>query len=132
MVVVRRFLFAVGCFAPLVSSGCGTLPGGFEGDSGIMGMVQAGPTCPAVQPGLDCDDRPVVATIVVRDVNFGFELTRFTSDAEGMFRIALVPGTYLLDPEPDDCCIGEASTHNVVVLAGQFTNVIIVYDTGIR
>lgn len=132
MVVIRVIFAALVGLVLHASSGCGTLPIPPNVDSGISGIVQAGPTCPVVQPGLDCDDRPIVATIVVRDAALGLEVTRFTSDSAGMFRAALLPGTYVLDPQPNDCCIGGASPQTIEVQTGQFTTVVIAYDTGIR
>ena len=52
------------------------------------GIVLAGPRGPVVTPdsGDDCADKPLVATIVVRENDTGRELTRFTS-----LRFAAVP-----------------------------------------
>ena len=113
-----------------ISAGCGAfIPPNL--DSGITGIVEAGPTCPVVRPGMDCADRPIVATIIVRYASSGLEATRFTSDADGMFRVPLFPGTYVLDPQQAGY-IGTPPSQTVDVNAGQFTSIAIEYDTGIR
>jgi hypothetical protein len=104
-------------------------------DSGITGTVLAGPQCPVIGPNSrpECNDKPLVATIIVRTADLGLEVTRFTSDANGQFRVPLYPGTYELDPQPVSSTgfpIGHPQT--VQVVAGQFTDVTIDYDTGIR
>lgn len=115
---------------PLAAVGCDVLLF-FGEDNGIEGRILAGPTCPFVIPGQDCDDRPIAATVIVRQP-FGFEVTRFTSDADGRFRVALPPGNYQLDPQPNECCIGTAAFQTVTVQDGQFVELVFSYDTGIR
>ncbi len=95
----------------------------------------AGPQCPVVGPGTDgqCADKPLAATIVVKSAATGLPVTQFTSAADGTFRVPLYPGTYELDPQsvsPSGLPRGEPQT--VAVVAGQFTDVTIHYDTGIR
>jgi hypothetical protein len=94
--------------------------------------VQAGPTCPVVGPGMDCADKPIVATIIIRNAAIGLEVTRFTSATDGTFRIPLLPGSYLLDPQPAWGYVCTAASQTIDVQAGQFTDVVIEYDTGIR
>ena len=117
--------------AVLGVAGCGLVPALISPDSGVSGIVQAGPTCPVVQPGMNCADKPIVATVIVRFAGSGIEATRFTSDAQGMFRVALLPGQYVLDPQPAGF-IGTPASQTVDVRAAQFTSVTIEYDTGIR
>lgn len=121
----------------LPALGCGnvTLPIPSDLDSGITGIVLAGPTCPVQGPGIGpaCDDLPLSATIVVRAAGSGLEVTRFQSDAEGLFRVPLYPGTYQLDPQPvSPSGLPRGTPQTVEVVAAQFTNVTIQYDTGIR
>jgi len=130
--LIRPFFAIAILFALSAPAGCEILTGIVVTDSGLTGIVQAGPTCPVVRPGIDCADRPVVATVIVRSAVTGLEAARFTSDTDGGFRVGLLPGSYLLDPQPASCCIGVAPTQMVDVSSGQFTNVVIEYDTGIR
>src|SRR5438067_10912010 len=103
-------LILVGCSAPVPSNL----------DSGITGIVQAGPTCPVVRPGVDCADKPIVATIIVRYASTGLEAARFTSDVDGTFRVPLFPDAYVLDPQPAGY-IGTPPSQSVIVQPGAFT-----------
>lgn len=102
--------------------------------SGITGIVLSGPQCPVVAPGMDddCADKPYPATIIVKTTNGLFEVTRFTADSNGEFRVPLPPGQYLLDPLPGSNGFPHASPQTVDVQAEQFTEITILYDTGIR
>ncbi len=124
MLVAAGMVGVAGCPVPI--------PGNL--DSGIAGTVLAGPQCPVVGPnsGPECDDKPLAATIVVRSTA-GLLVTQFTSDASGEFRVPLFPGTYLLDPQPVSASgLPHGVPQTVTVDAGQFTEVTIEYDTGIR
>jgi hypothetical protein len=124
LLVVMATLGPGGCPVPIPSNL----------DSGITGTVLAGPQCPVVGPnsGPECSDKPLVASIVVRSAA-GLFVTRFTSDASGQFRVPLVPGSYVLDPQPvSSSGLPRGVPQTVEVEVGQFTEVTIMYDTGIR
>lgn len=118
----------------LYPSGCGSIP--FLGflNSGITGTILAGPQCSVVmmppQPG--CEDQPIQATVIVRHEASGIEVTRFTSAADGTFRVNLQPGRYTLDPQPSGGLTPSTEHLAVTVTGGDFANVDIMYDTGIR
>ncbi len=121
---VVAILGLTGCPAPIPS----------DLDSGITGTVLAGPQCPVIGPnsGPECNDKPLAATIVVKSAA-GVLVTQFTSDADGQFRAPLFPGTYLLDPQPvSPSGLPRGVPQTVQVAAGQFTEITIQYDTGIR
>jgi len=99
-------------------------------DTGIEGQVLIGPMCPVVQFGAPCPDQPYQATIAVLDKN-GRQVTQFQSDAQGRFRVSLAPGTYTLRPESSDG-FTRAGEQPVTVAGGQYTQVTIAYDSGIR
>jgi hypothetical protein len=102
-------------------------------DSGISGVVLAGPTCPVQTPDHpECDDQPYAASIVVKNADGRFTVTRFTAGNDGRFRVPLFPGTYLLDPLPGASGFPVSSPQTVVVQTGAFTDLTISYDTGIR
>ena len=54
-------------------------------DSGITGIMLAGPQCPVVGPdvGEDCDDQPYPGTVIIKTVDGDREITRFTADETG-------------------------------------------------
>ena len=99
-------------------------------DSGIRGQVSIGPVCPVVQAGMDCDDKPYQADLTVL-TSRGKEVIRFQSDADGTFEIALFPGDYILRPESPNG-LPYAAEQSFSVLAGQFTELTVNYDSGIR
>jgi hypothetical protein len=102
-------------------------------NSGIFGTILSGPQCPVQIEGDDqCADKPFAATVIVKTSNGLLEITRFTADSKGEFRVSLSPGTYLLDPLPGENGFPHSSPQPVTVEADTFTQVDISYDTGIR
>lgn len=100
------------------------------GQSGIIGWVTIGPTCPVVTDTAACADRPYEASLSVLDQGRQ-SLSSLRTDAAGMFSFSLSPGTYVLRPEsPSD--IPSAPAQTVTVNAGRYALVQVVYDSGIR
>ena len=100
--------------------------------SGIEGQVTLGPMCPGpVAIGdTSCQDQPYQATITISGVN-NQEVGRFQTDAAGYFKITLAPGTYTLHPESEKV-LPRASDQTVVVMPNKYTQVTVLYDTGMR
>lgn len=99
-------------------------------DSGIEGQVLIGPMCPVVREGEECPDQPYQATLTVLDP-VGKEIVQFETDANGMFRVPLAPGEYILRPESSGR-YPMAAEQPFGVLPGQFTRLSVIYDSGIR
>jgi hypothetical protein len=76
------------------------------------------------------NQRPYQARITVLDPA-GREVAVVDSDAEGKFRMALPPGTYVLRPESSGL-YPRASEQRVEVSQNRVTRVEIVYDSGMR
>lgn len=108
---------------------CGSPSTPSTGHSGITGVVVAGPQCPVEVIGHPCPPLPISATVIVTDP-LG-EVTTFTSDADGQFRIDLPPGTYELTT-PSGNHPQLLQPVNVTVAAGTYTRVRLLLDTGIR
>ncbi len=89
-----------------------------------------GPMCPVVQVGVPCPDQPYQATITVLDQS-GNRVTQIQTDSQGRFRVALNAGTYVLHPESPGV-MPFAAEQSVVVIGGQFAQVVFNYDSGIR
>jgi hypothetical protein len=110
------------------------IPGAtLETDSGIFGQVLIGPNCggPVTEENAaECDDKPYQAFLAVLDAE-GKQLLRFQTDAEGRFRVLMPPGQYTLKPE-----VGQplplAAEQPFSVSAGQFSELVVLYDTGLR
>lgn len=101
----------------------------------VGGIAVAGPTCPVVSPSAtDCGDRPVAgAIVVIRASPTGAELIRVVTDAAGNFEVTLVPGLYLLEPQPVEGLLGTAPPVSLDLRADQRPEpVVFTYDTGIR
>jgi hypothetical protein len=101
--------------------------------SGVGGQVTAGPTCPVERPGDPaCVARPVANAVLVVTGADDSEVARFTTDASGLFRIALPAGSYTLTPQPVAGLMGTPAPEPFTVSAGRLTVVALGYDTGIR
>ncbi len=124
----RRLLFGL---ALVLLAACGPqrtpLP-----DSGIEGQVLLGPACPGpVQKGsTNCADKPYQATLTVLTPAHQ-KVTQFTTDADGRFRVNLEPGNYILHPESSNT-LPHGSEQKFTVAAGQFTELVVQYDSGMR
>ena len=103
-------------------------------NSGIDGTVLAGPTCPVDRPESPCPDRPLADAPIQVTPAGGGNATTVQSDSEGHFRVALAPGEYMVTPLPLNSVGLPAPGQAVQVLvqAGELTNVTLTYDTGIR
>ncbi len=98
--------------------------------SGIQGQVLIGPTCPVMQQGQECPDQPYQTTLAVNSPG-GVQIAQVQTDAQGHFKIPLVPGTYILHPKSPDG-IATAGDQTFTVETGQYTQLTIHYDSGIR
>jgi hypothetical protein len=103
--------------------------------SGIRGLVTLSPTCPVqASPGANEPEpcvTPYAATLVVLDGE-GAVVTRITSGGDGRFSVNVPPGDYVLAPETGTDSYPIAQPQSVVVVPGQYVEVEINYDTGIR
>jgi hypothetical protein len=121
MLILTVLLFSASCFSvhPL--------------SSGISGVVLLGPLKPVVKEG-EINDRPYPdALIWVMDEAGSRRIESFISDDQGYFKISLLPGTYLLEPQtPRGQVLPRGEPQTVTVLADQYTDITLHYDTGIR
>ena len=109
----------------------------FEANSGIEGKALLGPVCPGPQvaggtEATRCADQPYQATFEVLDEK-GSVVTTFRTDDNGRFEVALSPGTFTIVPETNpNAVLPSASAQTVSVTEGEFTQITINFDTGIR
>jgi len=127
IIYVVVFLFILSGCAQIVPLNPSPTP-----SSGIVGTVTEGPMCPGpVQVGNNtCPDQPYQTTIKVLNSN-NDQVAQFQTDANGNFMVPLAPGTYILHPEAGNP-LPQAADQTVTVTAGQYTQVTIQYDTGMR
>jgi hypothetical protein len=98
--------------------------------SGIKGSVTIGPTCPVMRVEDPCPDKPYQATLTILTQDQK-QITQFQTDANGYFKVDLAPGNYILHPESPKV-MPRAQDISFTVTSGQFTEVDVTYDSGIR
>ena len=104
---------------------------GATATSGITGLVLIGPMCPVMRVDEPCPDQPFAATLIVRDSQ-GRELCAVSSGEDGHFLVGLPPGSYELTPLTGPGDLPSAASQWVAVAPGQYTDVTVSYDSGIR
>jgi len=116
----------------LLTLACGLFATPVPTDSGIAGKALVGPMCPAIIEGQECPDQPYQATLTVTSPE-GRKIVQFQTDEQGNFNIPLAPGEYILHPEtPPDKPLPFADDQRFIVNPGEFTRLIVQYDSGIR
>ena len=103
------------------------------GTGGIMGQILIGPTCPVerIPPDPACAPKGYQATVIVKTSDGTKEITRFTSNKDGTFKVSLDAGTYLLVPISSGT-YPRGSQETVIVERNKFTTITINFDSGIR
>lgn len=110
---------------------CSTTPTP-DGSSGIYGQVTIGPMCPVMRAEDPCPDKPYQTTLVISTPS-GKKVTNINTDADGRFRVSLSPGEYVLKPQtPQNQPLPIAQEQTFTVVANQFTELNVSYDSGIR
>ena len=94
-------------------------------------MVDGG--CPVVRDNTRCPDRPIAARLVIATTPDGATVALADTDAAGHFRVPLGPGTYAIHPaNRTGAVVPTAAIVTVTVTSGQFTDITIHFDSGIR
>jgi len=125
----RNLLIAFGVIAMAVCASAEQTPSG--GESGIEGVITISPPNPgpirADAPG----SVPLANAIFAVEKNNG-EVTSFTTDGQGRFRVSLPPGHYKISLKGRKTTIGHFGPFEVDVASGKMTNVQWECDSGIR
>ena len=101
------------------------------GESGIEGIITISPS----QPGPTRDDVPnsiPLANTAFVVKNQKGEVTSFTTDDQGQFRVLLPPGHYTVSIKGRKMTIGHFGPFEVDVASGKMTKVQWECDSGIR
>lgn len=119
----------------LAAAGCGTAGPGASTGSGVEGVVTLGPTCPVEQERVPCPAEPPAGVAVIVSKRLpgelyapGREVARTTTDAEGLFRVDVAPGEYVVTAEAGMSC----ELMDIIVVASEYAQVVVPCDTGIR
>jgi hypothetical protein len=98
-------------------------------ENGITGQVNIRPVRPHATLGVS-NLAPYQAKLEVSDTS-GHVMANVDTDANGQFRVALPPGTYILKPLSPGT-YPRASEQTIVVSPKKFSPVTVTYDSGIR
>jgi hypothetical protein len=104
-------------------------------NSGIIGTVLLGPTCPVEKnpPDPKCADKLFATTLEIISADKTQIIKQITSDSSGRFAVNLVPGEYLIQSVPNTNILPRCSSNGtIVVVADQYTKADVSCDTGIR
>lgn len=97
---------------------------------GIEGTVTIGPIRPVSRPG-EINSRPYVATLVIRALADNRIVATVTSAADGTFRVSVPAGEYVVEPQQTSP-YPFAGSQQVTVSPGEYTVIMVAYDSGIR
>jgi Carboxypeptidase regulatory-like domain len=111
----------------------GFLPGQTQSGSetGIEGVITIDPTRPGPVRADDPSSQPLANTAFVVENQKG-EVTSFTTDEQGRFRVPLAPGHYKVSLKGKKGGVGRFGPFEVDVVAGQMTKVQWRCDSGMR
>ena len=130
---MRSVAIALAASLVLVLAACGadTPDPAAAPTGGVRGTVTAGPQCPVVVAGSPCPDRPWQGTVRISATQ-GDVVRVVETDDRGRFEISLGAGSYevLAVTDPERMSTGAPQT--VTVVEGDWAEVSLLVDTGIR
>ncbi len=103
--------------------------------SRIRGVALLGPTCPVMRepPEAQCADKPYQTNLVITSPDGARVIQTFSSDAKGMFDVAVPPGTYAIRSAAVANIRPYCSSNGTFTVAASATvDVPVSCDTGIR
>lgn len=102
-------------------------------DTGLMLQIMVGPSCPAVRQDEPCPDQPLSAEFRILDQN-GLVAAEGETDERGWAAVPLSPGVYLVEPLREAPAVPPTppGSAEFSVEAGRWTEVRLLYDSGIR
>lgn len=99
-------------------------------DTGLQGTVIRGPITPVCTENTPCDAPFSALFFVLKDDR---EVSRFESDTQGGFNVALDPGLYTIIPDSSAPIMHpQQQRQEVEVQSESITHVTLYFDTGIR
>src|SRR6266540_5061722 len=125
----RKLLIAFGLIIMAVCASTGQTPS--AGESGIEGVITIGPANPGPIRADAPASMPLANATFAVEKNNG-EVTSFTTDDQGHFRIQLSPGHYTVSIKGRKTTIGHFGPFEVDVVSGKMTKVQWECDSGIR
>jgi hypothetical protein len=109
-----------------------TACGGSSGstDSGIRGRAVIFPACPVEPCAVATEPTAYVGAFVVE--KDGTVVEKVSTDHDGRFEVRLEPGRYVLRSEAEAEALPLLKPTEVTVREHEFTNVTLLFDSGIR
>jgi hypothetical protein len=124
----RNLHIAFGLIVMVVCASTGQTP---AGESGIEGVITISPANPGPIRADAPASKPLANATFAVEKNNG-EVTSFTTDDQGRFRVSLPPGHYKILLKGRKTTIGRFGPFEVDVASGKMTNVQWDCDSGIR
>ena len=105
----------------------------FQINSGIEGTVTTSPTCPVetIPPTPGCEPKPYQTTFQVWTPDHKTTVAEFTSSINGLYKIKLEPGIYILAPK-NTGGLPHGEPQTVEVTQNTYTKADFSFDSGIR
>jgi hypothetical protein len=131
---IRLIIVALVALATAACAAGGTSPPQAL-DSGVQGVTMVGPTCPVQRENAACPDQPLAnASLTVTRQGSTAVVATGHSDADGRFRISLVPGAYMLLPaNPSGSAVPpSAPARPFSVDPHAYTELTVRFDSGVR
>lgn len=100
-------------------------------DSGVRGVVSAGPQCPVEVQGSPCPDQPWQGTVRVTTTD-GDVLDEVPTGVDGRFEVTLEPGDYVVMAVTEADRLPMAAPQEITIGEGEWVELTLVVDTGIR
>ncbi len=123
---MKRILLISVLFSVLILTACG----GKTTNTGIKGQVFLA-ECMGNAVAADCfSQEPYQATLIIYTAAYE-EVTRIETEADGKFTLELEPGVYYLHPYSASA-YPIANDYHLGVVEGEWTEITVVYDSGIR
>ena len=99
--------------------------------SGIQGQAWISPACPGpVKLGRECPDLPYQGNLWILGED-GSVIAEITTNSDGSFEATLPPGTYTIT-QPKGTALPALPPQEVTVSPGQFTQIELILDSGLR
>jgi Prealbumin-like fold domain len=124
----RNLHIAFGLIVMVVCASTGQTP---AGESGIEGVITISPANPGPIRADAPASKPLANATFAVEKNNG-EVTSFTTDDQGRFRVSLPPGHYKILLKGRKTTIGRFGPFEADVASGKMTNVQWDCDSGIR
>lgn len=99
-------------------------------NSGIEGIITIGPITPVEKVG-EINYKPYKTIVIVKSENGLNQITKFSSNNDGSFKVYLKPGNYVILSQKTSSPFPILKPIVVEVKDNQFTEVNISFDTGI-